>query len=165
MQPLALLVVLAASLIAGAAKPDRSPFRHVRATDERVERVLDAGTNRSPTFARLRAALERSDVIVYIQPSPNLPHGVDGRLGFLNAAGSNRYLRIELRNTLGLNQMVVILGHELQHAVEIAGADGVRDESSMIGLYRRIGLSSVAQSHFETNAARAAGWQVRAELW
>jgi hypothetical protein len=165
MEPLALLVALAVSLGTSMAFPAwSSPFRNVRSTQERTLRMLEAGAERSPTIARLRATLEQSDLIVYVQTVRDLAPSIDGRMMLLNAGHGRRYVRIDIRQSLGSKEMLAIVGHELQHAVEIAGARDVRDDQSMIELYRRIGVSRDARSHFETLAARAAGYQVRSEL-
>jgi hypothetical protein len=164
MEPLALLVALAVSLGPSMAFPGWSSFRNVRSTQERTVRMLAVGAERSPTIARLRATLEQSDVIVYVETSRNLAPSIDGRLTLLNAGHGHRYLRIDIRQSLTPREMLAILGHELQHAVEVAQAHDVRDDRSLIELYRRIGVSRDARSHFETLAARAAGSRVRAEL-
>jgi hypothetical protein len=164
MEPLALLVALAVAFGPGMAFPGRSPFRNVRSTQERVLRMLEVGVDRSPTIARLRAALEQSDVIVYVETTQDLRPAIDGRMTLLNAGHGRRYVRIDIRQGLTPKEMLAIIGHELQHAVEIANARDVRDDESMIELYRRIGVSRDARSHFETLAARAAASRVRAEL-
>jgi hypothetical protein len=165
MEPLALLVAIALSLGASMAFPGRwSTIRNVRSTQERTLQILDAGAERSPTIARLLATLEQSDVIVYVQTVPDLAPSIHGRMMLMNAGGGRRYVRIDIRQSLAPREMLAIIGHELQHAVEIARARDVRDDHSMIELYRRIGVNRDARSHFETRAARAAGYQVRSEL-
>ena len=60
-----------------------------------------------------------------------------------------------------------MLGHELQHAVEIAEAVDVIDAASMATLYRRIGeptRSVVAAQCYDTAAARDVGTVVLTEL-
>ncbi|MGH9313969.1 MAG: hypothetical protein ACRD1S_12335, partial [Vicinamibacterales bacterium] len=128
------------------------------------EQLLDLGARRSPTFARLRAALEAGDVIVYVQTVSHLSPTLDGRLVFLTTANQKRYLRIDVRGSLPLNDLLATIGHELQHAVEIAGAVDVRDARSMGSFYQRIGVSRRAQTSFDTDAAREAGSRVRSEL-
>ena len=57
-----------------------------------------------------------------------------------------------------------MLGHELQHALEIAQAPGVQDEASMRRYYERAGAGRSHERGFETRAAQDAGRQVRLEL-
>jgi hypothetical protein len=56
-----------------------------------------------------------------------------------------------------------LLGHELQHAVEIAERDEVRDEDAVRRLYKEIGRAGPRDS-FETDAALDVEWQVRLGL-
>jgi hypothetical protein len=59
-----------------------------------------------------------------------------------------------------------MLGHELRHAVEVAGAPWVLDESSLAEEYRRIGFPSGGRNGaaFESRAAIDAGERVLREL-
>jgi hypothetical protein len=47
-----------------------------------------------------------------------------------------------------------MLGHELQHALEIAGARDVVDERGVRDLYERIGLPGRKPNQFETLEAQ-----------
>lgn len=67
---------------------------------------------------------------------------VQGKLIFVTAAGGVRYLRIRLACTLTGVRQIAMLGHELRHAVEVANAPWVLDESSLADEYRRIGFPS-----------------------
>jgi hypothetical protein len=155
---------LGSAPLPAVADRHRSPERHVRSTQPRTEQLLELGSRRSPTFADLRATLEASDVIVYVQTVPDLRPTLDGRLVFLTSTGRHRYLRIDVRNSLTLNDLLSAIAHELQHAVEIAGAVDVRDASSMGSFFERIGVSRSARTRFDTRAAREAGARVKAEL-
>ena len=57
-----------------------APDRRVRATDARLHSFLAEGLNRSHTFASLVTALNRTDVIVYIESVMSLPKNTMGRL-------------------------------------------------------------------------------------
>jgi hypothetical protein len=62
---------------------------------------------------------------------------------------------------------LIALGHELQHAVEIADAAQVVDAPTLAAHYSRIGAQTNAGSPvltFETDAARKTSMQVRREL-
>jgi hypothetical protein len=174
MAPIALLAAVvavtaiatppAAAPPAAAGRGDRSPSRHVRSTQLRTEQLLDLGARRSPTFAALRATIEASDVIVYVLAVPDLRPALDGRLVFLGSSGRHRYVRIDVRSSLTMNDLLSAIAHELQHAVEVAGSADVRDPASMGLLYERIGVSRGTRTSFETNAAREAGARVKLEL-
>ena len=156
--------------IALAVTPDANPLlsapdRRVRSTDKRIMKLLEVGVDRSRTFAQLVAALNRTDVIVYIQPTRELPHTLSGRLLLLPLADRQRYLRIQVRGDLPTPELIAVIGHELRHALEIAEDPGVRDESAMRTLYQRIGRPTPGLMHtYDTEAAQSAGRQVRMEL-
>jgi hypothetical protein len=153
-----------------AATPDTNPLlsspdRRVRSTDKRITDLLRVGVDRSPTFARLVEALNRTDVIVYIQPTRNLPRTLAGRLLLLPMANQQRYLRIQVRGDLPAAELIALIGHELRHALEIADEPTVRDEPAMLMLYQRIGHQTGGLVHtYDTDAAQTAGRQVRMEL-
>jgi hypothetical protein len=76
-----------------------------------------------------------------------------------------RYLKIEASATNRRGDAIGWLGHELQHAIEVAAAGDVTNEAGLERLYRRIGHPQVHQaSRFETDAAVRAGQQVLAEV-
>ena len=142
----------------------RSPERRVRTTDARLATMVERGARRSATFAGLLAAIERTDVIVYIESSRRMPSNLDGRLLLLPMSNNQRYLRIQVRTGLSREETVALIGHELRHALEIAEDPSVRDQQAMIRLYERIGDTSSRPHAYDTAAARSTGRQVRAEL-
>jgi hypothetical protein len=141
-----------------------APDRRVRSTDPRIVELLEAGMQRSPTFAGLVKSVSATDVIVYIERVRDLPRSLGGRLLLMPIASSQRYLRIQVRGDLPRRDLIALIGHELRHALEIAQEPTVRDNSSMISLFQRIGRSSRQTHTFDTTAAQNAGWKVRQEL-
>jgi hypothetical protein len=137
--------------------------RRVRATDARLRSLVAEGLHRSRTFAALVTALNRTDVIVYIESVMVLPKGTMGRLALMPPAGEFRYLRVQIRADLARREAIALIGHELQHAMEIARATEVRDASSMIKLYERIGHAS-GEHAYDTEAAQDTGRIVRREI-
>lgn len=141
-----------------------APERRVRSTDARLQSLLAEGLNRSRTFASLVTALNRTDVIVYIESVMILPPGTMGRLSMMPPTGDFRYLRVQIRADLSRREAIALIGHELQHALEIADAAEVRDSTGMIGLYERIGHASNGEHAYDTEAAQDTGRIVRREL-
>jgi len=141
-----------------------APDRRVRATDARLHSMLAEGLNRSRTFASLVTALNRTDVIVYIETMMVLPTNTMGQLTMMPLANGYRYLRVRIRADLTRREAIALIGHELQHAMEIAGATEVRDSASLIRLYERIGHSSNGEHAYDTDAAEDTGRVVRREL-
>ena len=77
-----------------------------------------------------------------------------------------RYLRISLDRRYGSGQRLTLLGHELQHAVEIADAPWVTDHEGVATLYRSIGFRS-DNGHddcYDSRLAIETGHQVQREF-
>ncbi|MDQ3421382.1 MAG: hypothetical protein M3541_21865 [Acidobacteriota bacterium] len=158
-------ICFAATLLAAEAIPLPSSIGpHVRGATPAVNEMLATGIRRSATFARLVRDIDDSDIIVYVEITTQMPPGLDGRLTFLTAAGGYRYLRIQVLPNTGKHDLIAVVGHELQHALEIAANPRVRDSEGVTTLYRLIGLQMPGRDRYDTTAARSMGRRVRAEL-
>ena len=122
-------------------------------------------------FARARAqsamvrslvsTLESSNVIVHIMSSRSLPGGVGGTTQFVTSRGGYRYVRITIAVELSRSGRTAILGHELQHACEIA-ASQADDVESVGRLFARAGHR--VGEFFETRSAIKTESLIRTEL-
>jgi len=142
-----------------AASPNTS---RVRPCSPEVAALLADGMSRSPTLTRLVAEIEQTDLLVPVEFSSFLPTVGDLRL--IGWTSAFRYVRIRLKIPNGRVEMIASLGHELQHAIELAAAFDVRDDAGMGRLYRQIGRHNWGGDRFETRAAQEMGWRVRDEL-
>jgi hypothetical protein len=140
-----------------------APTRHIRTTDVAVGALLRRGYRYSSTFAALVKRLQRSDVIIYVEDVPRLPGALEGRLMMLPRVHGFRYLRIQLSLRGAPEDGIAVLGHELQHAVEVAEAMDVTDATALERLYQRIGIRFGPQI-YDTVAAQETGRTVRREL-
>jgi hypothetical protein len=141
---------------------------HVRSTDATMLQRLRDGCSRSATFKRLVDELEGTSTIVYVERGicafghfkACLPHSI-------TVAGDTRYLRIIVEGGDGVTELAVI-GHELQHALEIARAPNIRSADDITELFRRIGRSPHCPlgtpDCYETSSALAAGDAVLREV-
>ena len=136
---------------------------HVRAMDPGTREWLRTVAAASATFRSLLARLVVSDVIVYIGTVDRIVGGLAGQLYFVTATPSVRYVRIELARGGNQREMVALVAHELQHAVEIAAAPRVRDRQSLALLYLGMGGPS-NHSRYESVAARVTEERVKNEL-
>jgi len=142
---------------------DTDPARHVRAFDSKLSALIAEGTRRSPLLRTLVDRLNRSTVFVYIETAL-LPRQLSGRLTFVGGGQPWRYLRVEIECRQPTVGKVAALGHELQHAVEIADQTAAIDPGSIRALYKTIGFAvDDSGRRFESNAARAAGNRVRSD--
>src|SRR5262245_58486567 len=113
----ALVIMLSAvSVLADPAMPRVRPVGH------RMVALLERGYSASCTLSTLIDALERSDVIVHIAEQWLLDAGRLGETQLVATAGGQRYLRIHIDPRLRDEAAIAMLGHELQHAREIADA-------------------------------------------
>jgi hypothetical protein len=107
-------------------------FFQVRTTDRRIAIAIDAGLRASATFRALVNYINSSNVVVYVScDRANLPLGLDGRLTFLSATGGFRYVVVRVNSTLPFPRLVSLIGHELQHAVEIADTAAIVDDVTL----------------------------------
>jgi hypothetical protein len=142
----------------------RAESRRVRAMDPRAERLLAEGMRRSRTFASLMSSVQKTDVIVYVEVTRQLPARIGGRLLFQALTQHERYLRVQILESLRPHQAIEVLAHELRHVLEVADEPSVVDEAGLAALYRRIGYPSVGHGGYDTNAARLTSHVVRREL-
>ena len=140
-----------------------APTRHIRAMDPAMESVLKRGFRKSPAFAALMRRLQYSDVIVYVEDVPRLPGALEGRLMMMPQAHGHRYIRIQIARRGAPEDWIAVLGHELQHAVEVADAMDVRDQAGMIKLYQQIGTRG-ENNVYDTIAAQEMGRTVRRQV-
>lgn len=143
--------VLGAPLAVRSAGPERSAPR-VRGLTADAAQLLAAARTRSATATRLLDQLEASDLIVLVTTVGRLPKR-NGDLMLLSARGPTRYVRVRVSlDQPTAEHVIALLAHELQHAVEVAGAPDVRNDVGMACLYQRIGVESHTD-HFETDRA------------
>ena len=136
----------------------------VRPTSALGRKVIDAGIARFGDVPRPVQRLEQSDVIVYVQTATQ--HAIGSSEGCSSSwarGGNNRYLHVTVGSLHHLDVLVALLGHELQHAAEVADAPSVLTAGEFAALYRRIGVPSGA-GRYDSAAALSAGQTVRAEL-
>jgi hypothetical protein len=109
----------------------------------------------------LVATLESSNVIVHIQASRQLPSGIGGVTRFVVSRGGFRYVRITIAVDLPPTARTAILGHELQHACELAQSNA-HDSATVRDLFMHAGHRS--GDYFETAAAIRVENTIRREL-
>lgn len=142
---------------------------HVRSTDARILRTLREGCTRSATFNSLVDQINDTSTIVYVELGicsfghfkACLPHSIA-------VVGDTRYIRIVVDPSQRGPQELALIGHELQHALEIARAPAIRSADDITRLFRRIGRSPHCPlgtpDCYETAAALAAGDAVLQEI-
>lgn len=163
--PALLVVAMAAARVAAPTPVEYSMTAGVRPLSRGLAALLEEGLDRSSLMRSQLAVLEASDLVVYLKEVCQSQAGEPkGKLQFLSAVAGRRYVVISLDVwNLSRYQRLVLLAHELQHAVEVARAPAVTDLAGFEALYRRIGLE-LRDKHFETVAACQAAARMRADL-
>ena len=111
---------------------DEAPeFPNVRVEDVRLRAFLNQGLQHSPLLRQLVSRLEDSDVVVYVRCDERPPAGVIGRVTFVGRTAEVRRLLVRVGFIGDRHRQTAILGHELQHAVEIAGSPAIVDTASL----------------------------------
>ena len=152
-----LVFSLAFTFAAVAAAAPLTP----RPLDPLAAETLSRAVAQSATVRDLVATLESSNVIVHIESSRLLPAGIVGTTRFVISRGGYRYVRITLDAELPKWIRAAIVGHELQHACELAESDA--DNADKVRrLFEREGERH--GTFYETRAALETEKYVRMEL-
>ena len=134
----------------------------VRAEGPAVRDVIVGGMTRSATFRDLASRLDSSDVVVYVRFSPCVGN-VAACLLWASESSGIRRLVIKLdRAGRSPTELIALLGHELQHANEVASAPEIRDLASFRKSFAARGAKNT--HGFETEQARVVGRRVSLEL-
>jgi hypothetical protein len=151
------------------AQDDGAGSSRVRGIDDAAKALIRDLVARSATGRELVDQIDRSDLVVYVRRRVFLTTTLNGRIGLVHADCSRRLVAIEIAAPRNTVDELASLGHELQHAVEIAGEPTVCSAASLAALYARIGGPTSqwtpSEESYETRAAADAGQRVRRELF
>ena len=117
----------------------------------------------TPTFRELLNRLSDSDLIVYVQVVDRIANAF-GHTYFVKSTATVRYVPIEVVQGGNTTEMVALVAHELQHAVEIAGAPRIRDGQTLAQFYLGMGENSLASGQYDSAEARDTEDRVKREL-
>lgn len=145
---------------------DRDPA--IRPLNSVLAATLRDSYDASATVRAIVDELDRSDLIVHVVAmGPENHRYLAGTMQFIVKSGDRRLLRITINHWLPPESRAAILGHELQHALEVSRAAAVIDKATFAEFYRRIGREAVGNPNvecYETEGARRVGEQVLAEV-
>jgi hypothetical protein len=172
------LVLLSASPLCAHAQDASRPStgtasQHVRCLDAWAERLLSAAREQSPTVAALAERLDATDVAVYVTttaPATRVSGMPRGTTALLSATASARYLQVWIDVRRPESERVAVLGHELQHTLEVAADASVRNADGLAKLFECLGAESgggarrATTRRFETAMAQNVEARVLAEV-
>jgi len=168
-----LLVCAFAIICATPRWTDAGPLdaENIRPTDAIAASLVRFGQERSGTFRDLVDVLQQSNVVVYVDVRRDPRYAQSGSLQFMGEASGVRWVRatidvgtsrLEVAQTK-IVELTAILGHELQHAREVAEARFIRNMDDFDRHFRTIGFPT-GKDVVDTLAAREAGESVEAEV-
>ena len=135
----------------------------LRGSDPVIAAAIEQAVEQSPTFRHLVSAINCTDGIVYVH------YGTCGRnvLACLplavTQAGANRILHIKVDRRRKGHHLMVVIGHELRHAIELLSEPTVIDRHTAYNFYQRLARTTAGYS-FETEAAIQTALNVDKEL-
>ncbi len=166
------LLSLSAATAGAGTEPDPVPrpaappsWPHTRPLSPGISALLEEAREKSSIVAGLINELEKTDVVVYITDSlPSNLRAPTSYLVFLTRDAGTRYLLVRISQwRVSSRERIALLGHELQHALEVAAAGGVQDGAGLADLYGRIGWPG-GRNQFESKAAQTTAYRIRKEL-
>ncbi len=161
---LALTIVVAPAMSQQARAGE---IRRIRPESPELVAAMAMASDRSATFRSLVERIGQSDLIVYLTCERFDNSTLSGRTALAVVRPGVRYVRVQIRCHQSDQGIAAIVGHELQHVVEIASAPSVVDEVSFGQLFSAIGFATCRWprlEQFETTAAIRTGERVRAEM-
>ena len=138
---------------------------HIRILDCRLASAVADAAGRSTVLQNILDRVQRSDGLVYITAPPAVgaaTHMLGGLSHDVTAAGPHRILRIFIAGKPD-DAAMVIVGHELRHALEVLELSTACSEAEVDALFDRIGWHTSGHA-VETQAALDAGHAVEREL-
>jgi hypothetical protein len=140
----------------------------VRSTSAEVLAIIKDGGDRSPSFNRLLERISDSNGIGYVEFGHCALGHLNGcLLPFVVPSTGGRYLRILVtpdKTRESRDGLIALIGHELQHALDVLAHPEVVDVDSMNAMYSRIGVPLPGRGGYETPAAHAVQDAVLSEL-
>ena len=137
------------------------PAYSLRPLDAGAASAIAHGQRCSAVIRELIGELEQSNVIVHVETDWHLPFALGGATNFVTSRGGYRFVRIRIAARLSARERVVTLGHELQHAVEIARS-GANDHRDVRRLMDESGYT-LGGRYYETESARKVEHRIRME--
>ena len=162
-----LVVALMVTELAGVGRPavatsGQAVSIRVRTSNAPIATLIQHASERSNTFRGLVNTINASDGIVYVEPGA-CGHGMRACFVNVTKAGSNRMLWVMV-DARGVDcDLMGLIGHELQHTIEVLGNPHVTDFASMYNFYSSE-LNPGGSFPFETTEAKRVGEAVRAEV-
>lgn len=160
-----LIAVLFGVYLCGIAPVDAGEPRipRLRPLTDHGAKLVDVGRKLSPTIRSMLERVEESDIILQIDLAVDLSVA-NAATRLVTSTPDFRYVRVTINPRLPPARRLELLGHELQHVMEIAADPSVRDQDAMHDHFTRIGIRDKLTGTFDTLAANDVERIVKKEI-
>jgi hypothetical protein len=134
----------------------------IRGSSPALVEAIDRAMQQSPTFKQLVTAIAATDGVVYVHYGECKRNVLACLVLAVERAGPYRILQIRVDPRRKGHDLMVSIGHELMHALELFNEPTVVNHSTAHNFYER--TAPRRGSSFETQAAIAIGLKIRGEL-
>jgi hypothetical protein len=151
---------------AGADAGDRlAGLPRVRPLNEQAASLVADAQQKSPTVRDLLNKLETGDVVAYIQVVPARRDSPESTLLFVSATAAVRYVLIQVSDCQAPCRGLELLGHELQHATDVASRPWVTDDGQLQRMLAMTGWRDASTARgYETPDAMQAERRVHRDV-
>lgn len=155
------LVVVAGAATAGPSSPDP----RLRPAEASAQALVADAVSRSAVVRDLADRLRETNVVAYVRVGPCVEGERDSSIHFLGRSKYERFMVIKINETLSSDRQVALVGHELQHAVDMAKASWITEPFRMQQYFTLVGWKLGYPEHgFETLSALQTERKVGQEL-
>jgi hypothetical protein len=161
-----LATALTLTLAAGVDARDKSvDAPHVRPLNQASGALMAVAQQRSATVRDLFNKLEADNLVVYVNVTTLNSDGPESGLRFVGTSTVQRFVLISISDTSAVDRRIELLGHELQHAVDVAGTPWVTDDGRFQSLMTMVGWRDSSRARgYETMAANQTERLVRRDV-
>jgi hypothetical protein len=158
-----MVAVLALGVSADARGPQGAD-PHLRPASASSQAIVASSLERSLIVSSLAEQLKATDVVAYVVAAPQSVAGRDSGIQFLGRSKAQRFMVITINSALPEDRQIALVGHELQHAVDMSRSKWVTDQERMGQYFTRLGWRIGDAPGFETLAAMRTERKVEKEL-
>ena len=135
----------------------------VRSEYPLIAAAIATAAEYSPAFRAMVEAVEKTDGIVYVRVG-TCRRGLRGCLTNVHSTPTVRFVHVTVDTRKAVDcELMGVIGHELQHALEVLGNPKIVDDQALQHFYMREGATG-DDNRLETESADQAGLQVEKEL-
>jgi hypothetical protein len=160
--PVALAALLTSAPAECRTGEEEPPLVRIRSHSPVISKAIAEGPSRSENFRRLVAEVGETDGLIYVEEG-RCGHSVRACLLLsVTMAGPLRLLHVRV-NTRKVSscELIGLIGHELQHVVEVLREPQIRTFEQIYRLFERHGPTG--HGAFETNEAIRVGFVISRE--